>query len=196
MAGSSCQPGSWRLSYAHPAGSNVAHNSPTRPAPAGLSFQGQIRDVRKTLVFGTGRGLYGNHIFSVYPVSLAPPRAVLSPGRSKSLIAAAPCGKIRNCQSGGHPALLAQWVELATSPPCEHTRLALTLNLLKLRPAPGAFLFRGKSGMYGNPWFSVQAVACTEIISFPSFNRELDVKLSVRRCRVQGSFRGRDVPAT
>ncbi len=68
MAGSSCQPGSWRLSYAHPAGSNVAHNSLTRPAPAGLSFQGQIRDVRKSLVFGTGRGLYGNHIFSVYPV--------------------------------------------------------------------------------------------------------------------------------
>ena len=28
------------------------------------------------------------------------------------------------------------------------------------------------------------------------FNREPDVKLSVRRCRVQGSFRGRDVPAT
>ncbi len=32
----------------------------------GLSFQGQIRDVRKTLVFGIGSGLYGNHIFSVF----------------------------------------------------------------------------------------------------------------------------------
>ncbi len=25
-------------------------------------------DVRKTLVFGTGSGVYGNHIFSVYPL--------------------------------------------------------------------------------------------------------------------------------
>ncbi len=37
---------------------------------------------------------------------------------------------------------------------------------------------------------------CTETTSFPFFNREPDVKLSVRRCRVHGSFRGRDVPAT
>ena len=50
--------------------------------------------------------------------------------------------------------------------------------------------------LYGKPLFSVQAGACTEIISFPFFNREPDVKLSVRRCRVHGSFRGRDRPAT
>ncbi len=43
---------------------------------------------------------------------------------------------------------------------------------------------------------SAVAFAYTENSSFPFFNREPDVKLSVRRCRVQGSFRGRDVPAT
>ncbi len=38
---------------------------------------------------------------------------------------------------------------------------------------PGHLRWRGCSGprdastMYGNPWFSVQAGACTEIISFP-----------------------------
>ena len=36
----------------------------TRPLRAG---------VRKSLVFGTGSGLYGNHIFSVYPSDLDPP---------------------------------------------------------------------------------------------------------------------------
>ena len=44
--------------------------------------------------------------------------------------------------------------------------------------------------------FSVVAFSYTENSSFPFFNREPDVKLSVRRCRVHGSFRGRDVPAT
>ncbi len=42
--------------------------------------------------------------------------------------------------------------------------------------------------MYGKPVISVQATACTENKWFPFFNREPDVKLSVRRCRVQGSF--------
>ena len=36
------------------------------------------------------------------------------------------------------------------------------------------FLFKGKSGVYGNPWFSVQAGACTEIISFPYTRSGLD----------------------
>ncbi len=49
--------------------------SKTSPAPAGLLFQGQIRDVRKPLVFGTGSGLYGNHIFSVHPVRPRPLRS-------------------------------------------------------------------------------------------------------------------------
>ncbi len=34
----------------------------------------------------------------------------------------------------------------------------------------------GRPGLavYGNPWFSVQAVACTEIISFPYTPSDLD----------------------
>ena len=43
--------------------------------------------------------------------------------------------------------------------------------------------------------YAVQQVGI-ENQGFAFFNREPDVKLSVRRCRVQVSFRGRDAPAT
>ncbi len=45
---------------------------------------------------------------------------------------------------------------------------------------PGHLRWRGCSGprdastMYGNPWFSVQAGACTEIISFPYTPSDFD----------------------
>ncbi len=54
------------------------------------------------------------------------------------------------------------------------------------RPLPGA-----KQTYLGQPRVGrrVYGKDC-----FPFFNREPDVKLSVRRCRVQGSFRGRDCP--
>ncbi len=65
--------------------------------------------------------LRGNHFFSVQrdrPGSNRPQhfasRRSFSPGASKSLTAAGPNGKIRNCQSGGLlPSSLAQWVDLA-----------------------------------------------------------------------------------
>ncbi len=41
------------------------------------------------------------------------------------------------------------------------------LRPLNFAPLRRGFLFMGKSGMYANPRFSVQAGACTEITGFP-----------------------------
>ncbi len=63
----------------------VARSRPCRPgfSMSGMGWRADFRAarsgcrsaVRKTLVFGTGSGLYGNHIFSVYPPQTLIPRA-------------------------------------------------------------------------------------------------------------------------
>ena len=117
--------------------------------------------------------LYGFPFFSVYLVSLAPPREGLSPGRSKSLMTAAPCGKIRNCQPGGPPCVTCPMDRTSDGMPSQQTHPAGS-SILKTSPRSGGAFFSGANQGYGNPWFSVQAGACTEIISFPYTRSDLD----------------------